>query len=140
MVTVSQITIRVQPTRFSSTNKIFDTQILWHPNLVCTNTEIHFSTIPHRREGEGRKSHRCCVISILVFFCCLYNVSPPPPCGNEPVLRCSYGDTCRFRTLNVQEIHNCTRGCGGYLHGKFCAVQENKKSYFNKSALMTHMC
>ena len=47
---------------------------------------------------------------------------------------------CRFGTLAVQKNHKCTRGCGVYLHGDFCVVQEKKKRYLKKISLMTHMC
>ena len=63
-----------------------------------------------------------------------------PPTSDNPVFRCADGDMCRFGTLTVQAKHKCTCGCGGYLHGAFCGVQEKKKIYFKKSALMTHMC
>eukprot|EP00957_Ditylum_brightwellii_P120413 9187279-Ditylum_brightwellii.AAC.1 len=60
--------------------------------------------------------------------------------GGSSTLKCADGDLCRFCISTVQKKHGCTRGCGGYLHGAFCGVQERKKKYLNKIAYKTHMC
>eukprot|EP00957_Ditylum_brightwellii_P197448 15043844-Ditylum_brightwellii.AAC.1 len=54
--------------------------------------------------------------------------------------KCADGDLCQFGTLRVEPKYMCTCGCGGYLHGAFCGVQEWKKKYINKTAYNTHMC
>ena len=74
-----------------------------------------------------------------MFVCCLYHDSPPTPTGDNPVFIFANGDMCIFRTLTVQKNHKFTCGCGGYIHGSFCGVQENNKSDLNKSDLMTYM-
>ena len=57
-----------------------------------------------------------------------------------PVLKCADGDLCRFGTSTVEKKHQCTRGCGGYLHSAFCGVPKCKKRYINKTSFKTHMC
>jgi hypothetical protein len=57
-----------------------------------------------------------------------------------PVLKCADGDLCRFGTSTVEKKHQCTRGCGGYLHSAFCGVPNCKKRYINKTSYKTHMC
>ena len=57
-----------------------------------------------------------------------------------PVLKCADGDLCRFGTSAVEKKHQCTRGCGGYLHSAFCGVPKRKKHYINKTSFKTHMC
>eukprot|EP00957_Ditylum_brightwellii_P123546 9419985-Ditylum_brightwellii.AAC.1 len=57
-----------------------------------------------------------------------------------PVLKCDDGDLCRFGKNSVEKKHQCTRGCGGYLHSVFCGVPKCKKRYMNKTSFKTHMC
>ena len=56
------------------------------------------------------------------------------------MLKCADGDLCRFGTSTVEKKHQCTRGCGGYLHSAFCGVPKRKKRYINKTSFKTHMC
>eukprot|EP00957_Ditylum_brightwellii_P046722 3545635-Ditylum_brightwellii.AAC.1 len=56
------------------------------------------------------------------------------------VLKCAGGDLCRFGTSTVVKKHQCTRGCGGYLHSTLCGVPECKKHCINKTSFKTHMC
>ena len=65
---------------------------------------------------------------------------PPLTTSDNPVFSCAYVDMCIFGTLTAKKKHKCTRGCGGYLHGDFCAVQDDNNRCLNNIALMNHMC